>query len=50
MPTATERREAEDLVLEPAPPVPLTPLVLVAGLVLAVVLLWTLIWGFVGPF
>ncbi|MDQ3979941.1 MAG: hypothetical protein M3314_10345 [Actinomycetota bacterium] len=59
MPTLTDRarppgqagwREAEDLLLEPAPPVPLTPLVLVVALVLAVVLLWTLIWGFVGPF
>ncbi len=44
------QREAEDLLLQPAPPVPLTPLVLVAALVLAVVLLWTVIWGFVGPF
>ncbi len=50
MPTLTDQREAEDLLLEPAPPVPLTPLVLVAGLILAVVLLWTLIWGAVGPF
>ncbi len=48
--TGEARREAEDLLLEPAPPVPLTPLVLVAGLILAVVLLWTLIWGAVGPF
>ena len=50
MPTLSDHREAEELVLEPAPPVPLTPLVLVAGLVLAVVLLWTLIWLAVGPF
>ena len=50
MPAPTDYREAEDLLLEPAPPVPLTPLVLVAGLVLAVVLLWTLIWGVIGPF
>ena len=50
MPSVTEQREAEDLVLAPAPPVPLTPLALVVGLMLAVVLLWTLIWAAVGPF
>ena len=49
MPTLSDQREAEDLVLEPTAPVPLTPLVLVGALVLAVLLLWTLIWGFIGP-
>ena len=50
MPTLTDHREAEDLLFEEAPPVPLTPLVLVAALLVAVTLLWTVIWGFVGPF
>ena len=32
-----------------SPEAPVNPLILVAGLVLVVFVLWTLIWGMIGP-
>jgi hypothetical protein len=49
--TLTDAPELDEAtVLDDELATPLTPLVLIAGLAMLVLLLWTLIWGVVGPF
>jgi hypothetical protein len=49
--TLTDRPEVDEpAVLDDELSVPLTPVVVIAGVAVLVVLLWWLIWGTVGPF